>query len=278
MIDQQHSYCLNKRSLYSLPPTESEIKEILKLHNQERIDVQGENMQQMYWSRDLAEIAQRYAEHCVFDHDKSIQREAPRIPMPTGQNLALGHNSWNQAIRGWANEKKDFNYGSQVQNGPVGHYTQMVKDTAALVGCGVAMCPKGQYNSYHDWLHHVCNCNGLVCLYGGTIDLNSCECRCTSYASGKQCEKLDCASLPNTCPYGSDRSWCIKYANVPAECPKFCGLCDRYEEMKKYYSTLEIQTDIGIGEVDIALSVRSVTRISISYVFIQIIIVRRLIK
>ncbi|CAF1633701.1 unnamed protein product [Adineta ricciae] len=180
----------------------------------------------------------------------------------------------------------------------------MVKDTAALVGCGVVMCPKGQYNSYHDWLHHVCNyvtgqlgdnkpymlghssssnkrlydCNGLVSLYGGTIDLNSCECRCTSYARGKLCEKLGCASLPNTCPYGSDKSWCIKYANVPAECPKFCGLCDRYEEMQKYYSILEIQTDIGIGEADIALSVRSDTRISVSFVFIQIIIVRRLIK
>lgn len=47
MIDQQHSYCLDKRSLHSSPPTEDEIEEILKLHNQERIDVQGENMQQM---------------------------------------------------------------------------------------------------------------------------------------------------------------------------------------------------------------------------------------
>ncbi|CAF1633703.1 unnamed protein product [Adineta ricciae] len=89
MIDQQHSYCLDKISLYSSPPTENEIGQILKLHNQERIDVQGENMQQMYWSRDLAEIAQRYAERCVFHHDKSIQREAPRIPMPTGQNLGI---------------------------------------------------------------------------------------------------------------------------------------------------------------------------------------------
>jgi hypothetical protein len=33
---------------------------------------------------------------------------------------------------------------------------------------------------------------------------------------------------------GKEKSVCAIYANVLYECPKFCGLCDRYDEMKKY--------------------------------------------
>jgi hypothetical protein len=33
------------------------------------------------------------------------------------------------------------------------------------------------------------DCQGKVCLYNGTLDLNTCECRCSTYASGSQCER-----------------------------------------------------------------------------------------
>lgn len=33
------------------------------------------------------------------------------------------------------------------------------------------------------------DCKGKVCLYNGTLDLNTCECHCSTYASGSQCEK-----------------------------------------------------------------------------------------
>ncbi len=33
---------------------------------------------------------------------------------------------------------------------------------------------------------------------------------------------------------GKEKSVCTIYANVPYECPKFCSLCDRYDEMKNY--------------------------------------------
>ena len=32
------------------------------------------------------------------------------------------------------------------------------------------------------------DCSGKVCLYNGTLDLNTCQCQCSSYASGDQCE------------------------------------------------------------------------------------------
>ncbi|CAF3978943.1 unnamed protein product [Adineta steineri] len=286
MIDKDHSYCAQKISLQSLPPTNKEIELILEMHNQERFDVNAIDMQKMYWNVDLAEIAQ--PDHCNFDHDKSNQRQAPRLPFPTGQNLAMGYPTWDSAIQGWADEKQHFVYGSHVQHGIVGHYTQMVKNTAVLIGCGLAICPKSKVDPNHNWSHYVCNyvtgqlgdykpytpavsselnnkrlydCHGLICLYGGTIDLNLCQCQCQSYTSGKQCENLDCSSLQDDCQFGTDQSLCIIYSNIPIECPKFCGLCNRYDAMKKYYNSLEISTSNGIE------TIRNIS------VFIQIIIV-----
>jgi hypothetical protein len=37
----------------------------------------------------------------------------------------MGYKSWILAIQGWADEKKDFVYGSKTQHGAVGHYTQV---------------------------------------------------------------------------------------------------------------------------------------------------------
>lgn len=37
----------------------------------------------------------------------------------------MGYQSWNLVIQAWADEKKDFVYGSSSQKGVVGHYTQV---------------------------------------------------------------------------------------------------------------------------------------------------------
>ncbi len=39
--------------------------------------------------------------------------------------LAIGYDNWTLAIQDWADEKKDFLYGSKIQHGIVGHYTQV---------------------------------------------------------------------------------------------------------------------------------------------------------
>ncbi len=108
------------------------------------------------------------------------------------------------------------------------------------------------------------DCHGLVCLYKGTLDFDSCQCQCESYTSGKQCENLDCSSLSNQCPYGSDKSLCTIYSNVPDECPKFCGLCDRYNEMIKFYGS----NNLGNQNSN---NIQSIS--SYKNVFIQLIIV-----
>jgi len=37
----------------------------------------------------------------------------------------MGYKTWTLAIRGWADEKTDFIYGSSIQHEVVGHYTQV---------------------------------------------------------------------------------------------------------------------------------------------------------
>jgi hypothetical protein len=120
---------------------------------------------------------------------------------------------------------------------------------------------------------YLLDCQGLVCLYGGSLDVDSCQCQCESHASGKQCENLNCSSLSNQCAYGTDKSLCKIYSNVPDECPKFCGLCDRYDEVKKYYDSNELLTNVGIHTIENTQSIPSLGNISNSLVFIQLIII-----
>jgi hypothetical protein len=117
------------------------------------------------------------------------------------------------------------------------------------------------------------DCDGLVCLYNGTIDLNSCKCRCESYVLGKQRENLNCSTLSDACDYGKDKSLCTIYSNIPYECPKFIGRCDRYDQMKKYYDSIGLLTDIKIQTNKNTQSISSLGNNSISLVFIQLIIV-----
>ncbi|CAF4228428.1 unnamed protein product [Rotaria socialis] len=256
VIDAHHSYCSQSYpGVIDEKITVLERKSILEMHNHERRLVYGKNMQKMYWNDDLAEIAQRYARTCIFDHDRASQRSVPKIPLSTGQNLAMGYENWTQAIQGWISEKQDYFY-DYPSSGIVSHYTQIIWHSTALVGCAATMCPP--YGSYTiPWPFYVCNyitgqlnsnfykpyeqgvdnqllrdCHGKVCLYNGTLDLNTCECQCSTYASGSQCERLNCSILP-PCPYYSSAS--CKAVNVPLECPELCGLCNRYEVLKSVY-------------------------------------------
>jgi len=58
---------------------------------------------------------------------------------------------------------------------------------------------------------YILDCDGLVCLYRGTIDLDTCQCQCQSYTSGKQCQNLNCLSLPDECVYVNSM---MKWKNI----------------------------------------------------------------
>ncbi len=59
---------------------------------------------------------------------------------------------------------------------------------------------------------------------------------------------VNCSILPS-CPYYSSIS-CIA-VDVPLECPRLCGLCDRYEILKKIY-----------GEENLAPNISTITSIT----------------
>jgi len=77
------------------------------------------------WDDEIAEIAQRWADNCQFEHD-AMRRIPGKFSL--GQNLAAGYTTWDSAIQGWYDEVKDFTYGSQAANvfSDVGHYTQVM--------------------------------------------------------------------------------------------------------------------------------------------------------
>jgi uncharacterized protein YkwD len=99
------------------------------------------------WSKDLAEVAQSYAERlaegCSLIHSNG----------PYGENLAyLGeqHALAAAVVDLWAAEKSCYTYGpfesgdrctpACVDSDGCGHYTQIVWRATRVIGCGVATC------------------------------------------------------------------------------------------------------------------------------------------
>jgi len=107
------------------------------------------NMNKVVWNKELAKIAQRWADQCVWDHDKfRSKRDGTQV----GQNMArtgLSSTRKNKKemegqltsfVNSWYNEVEDpgfngaiepfrFDYGS-------GHYSQVVWAETTEIGCG----------------------------------------------------------------------------------------------------------------------------------------------
>ena len=79
------------------------------------------------WSDELAQVAQDYAEVCVFDHNSdrvSQQEEFSYV----GENLAAGSGDadYAQFVKNWYAEVEDYNYNSNTCDDVCGHYTQVI--------------------------------------------------------------------------------------------------------------------------------------------------------
>ncbi|ESO95763.1 hypothetical protein LOTGIDRAFT_89386, partial [Lottia gigantea] len=70
------------------------------------------------------------------------------------------------------------------------------------------------------------DCNGLICLNKGTIDLKTCTCSCDGLYKGTTCDQLNCpAEDGQFCRTQWPPEYCSKFSNVPTDCPYMCGLC-----------------------------------------------------
>lgn len=239
--------------------SEADKIEIVGAHNAFRSNVSptATNMQKMVWDDELANGALDWVSQCTQGHDENDYRKAI-----LGWGIGVGQNgayasyalSWTKTVGMWHGEVAWFEFGKGSTNGSaVGHYTQVVRHESAKVGCAYAECPNHEYvNQYvcnyaliqPDFTHpytegsscsscpdscenNLCNCNGKVCKNGGTLDIATCQCSCSSIYTGDVCETLDCpAEDGSSCGSFYTLDKCTEWTNVPIECPYMCGVCE----------------------------------------------------
>ena len=151
--DKSHTLCLpdvgdackiNDDYLVGIGLTVKEQEEMVDLHNKYRAEVaEGKvsglppaaNMHQLKWNEDLAQVAQKWADQCLFDHDSGSARKIPAFDK-VGQNIYLQKISKRvpglkvkKAVKKWFGEVQDFD---ENQISPfkftydTGHFSQVV--------------------------------------------------------------------------------------------------------------------------------------------------------
>lgn len=123
---------------------------MLAMHNRARADVR---MPPLSWDPALAKDAKAYAKELarrqVFEHSKQ-----PTGPAAQGENLWTGTRGayrHDEMAQHWIDERRDFvnrpvpNISRTGKFGDVGHYTQIVWDGTARVGCAIASNRRDEY-------------------------------------------------------------------------------------------------------------------------------------
>lgn len=149
--------------------TGEERREIVDLHNKFRAKLaRGEerrgrpgpqpgaaDMLEMEWDNELANVAQRHADQCVFDHDCSECRSVDRWGVGQNlyiykQSLRLPARSWKKALTDWYDEVRLFSrkHVKPFQfSAAIGHYSQMGWADTYKVGCGATSYREGKWFS-----------------------------------------------------------------------------------------------------------------------------------
>jgi uncharacterized protein YkwD len=108
---------------------QNEMQTMLDMHNYYRA---RHCTPPLTWSPEVAAAAQRWANRCIYDHDRDN---------PLGENLAWGTQlSAREAVNLWYEEIGEYNY-SAPGFGPAGHFTQLIWRGSKQVGCARAICP-----------------------------------------------------------------------------------------------------------------------------------------
>ncbi|XP_033212027.1 cell wall protein PRY3-like isoform X2 [Belonocnema kinseyi] len=133
--------------------SKAEIQQILKLHNDFRAKIasgmehrgcpgpqpSAANMLELIWDDNMAAVAQKWADQCMFQHDAC--RDDPRFQV--GQNMYFSSGfskvDWTRAVTSWYEEVARFNFrlvDSFKFQPTVGHYTQVIWGNTRYIGCG----------------------------------------------------------------------------------------------------------------------------------------------
>ena len=125
--------------------TDEEKQAIVDLHNKYRRETNATDISMLVWDEAIAAVAQKWAETCIFAHDK--ERSVASLPgIYINQKGAGGFYNLVGATAAWYSEIHNFEYGKGMKNengSVVGHYTQVVHHRAMRIGCGFAICKGG---------------------------------------------------------------------------------------------------------------------------------------
>eukprot|EP00486_Rosalina_sp_Unknown_P006302 CAMPEP_0201569412 /NCGR_PEP_ID=MMETSP0190_2-20130828/11068_1 /ASSEMBLY_ACC=CAM_ASM_000263 /TAXON_ID=37353 /ORGANISM="Rosalina sp." /LENGTH=686 /DNA_ID=CAMNT_0047991689 /DNA_START=126 /DNA_END=2186 /DNA_ORIENTATION=+ len=151
------------------------------------------NMNSLFWDKSLADVAQTYADKCLFIHnDQRTNEQSDRMndaqwaqtkDKYCGENLYIsstGTVTWNNkfgdkdygiegGLYGWWIECEDYKFPEGGScGGQVGHYTQYVRYDSRFVGCGITICPSGirTESTTYTWAEMNMVCNYMGGQYG----------------------------------------------------------------------------------------------------------------
>ena len=126
---------------------------ITAAHNAVRAGV-GVKMPPLSWNESLAASAQAWANQCIdgappgglIDHNP---KRSVGFPWYVGENIyaSSATASAKGAVRSWAAEQQNYDYGRNTCKGTCGHYTQMVWAKSVFLGCAIASCPNLRFSS-----------------------------------------------------------------------------------------------------------------------------------
>jgi len=222
---------------------QKQIKEILRLHSQERLATKGVDEMFMTWDDDLARLAQGLANSCHWGHANMKLPNGKKV----GQNLAYWSNpeaSVQSLVQLWIDEKHDYSIPSGVCAGGkvCGHYTQMVWRETTKVGCGLKKCPGMgayivcDYAKPGNWVgEKAVHLGGSACskcnLYPGTACIEG-QCSVCDPKADKNCKAYDGSTCKDAMKSLQSCSWVGEYCPQPKyrkwleeNCAKTCGFC-----------------------------------------------------
>ncbi|VDQ02623.1 unnamed protein product [Trichobilharzia regenti] len=110
-------------------PANAELQKLLQLHNEYRHKVMNcelanqppaKYLPDLRWDNELAQLAQKLADTCVFDDDEPKSRKFSYV----GQNVAV-QATVESAVEAWFSEYKHYDYNTQQCSYFCGHYTQV---------------------------------------------------------------------------------------------------------------------------------------------------------
>ena len=117
--------------------------DMLESHNAARASAQPQPspaLAPLTWDATVAEVAQKWADNCKFEHNPNRGNAGENIAAATPDSLTT-----KGAVKGWVDEVKDYDYAKNTcAAGKVcGHYTQVVWRNSSRLGCGVKRCTTG---------------------------------------------------------------------------------------------------------------------------------------